>query len=115
MPSSHQAAARSALGRGSLEPNSIGRNSFGRNSPTDGDRKIIQFPPPGSVRRREPARWDTMGGLPVAGLEKYERGPQGDDDYRQRMFANLLAALVIVALIVSGTWIVETIAQAGRL
>jgi hypothetical protein len=112
---SHPAAPRSELERGSRERSSHERDCLGRDSTADGDRKIIRFPAPGGVRRGESVRWDAMGGSPVAGLEKYEHGPQGNDDYRGRMFANLLAAVVLVALIVTGSWIVETIAQAGRL
>jgi hypothetical protein len=55
-----------------------------------------------------------MGDTPVADLERYERGSQGEDDYRNRMLINLLAAVIVVALIIAGCWIVETIAQTGR-
>jgi hypothetical protein len=56
---------------------------------------------------------DTIGDSSVAGLERYESGPQGADDHRHRMLVNFLAALALIALIASGCWIVETLAQTG--
>jgi hypothetical protein len=38
------------------------------------------------------------------------RGIQGDNDYHYRMLVNALAAAVLVALVVSGQWMLSTLA-----
>src|SRR5437660_130458 len=80
---------------------------------TESDRKVIRLGSRGAALRPylAPVRCGTMGDSPVAGLERYERRCEGEDDYRHRMLANLLAAIVVVVLIITGDWIVQTIAQ----
>jgi hypothetical protein len=76
-----------------------------------GHGNVIRFRPHGAPPRREldlESR-DMMGDSPVEDLRKYEYPPEGDDDFRQRMLVNLLAALVVIVLIVIGSWMVDTI------
>src|ERR1700688_2646671 len=100
MPLSRQMRTQSSLGRNPL-------------CSTEGDRKIIRLcPGRGAVRSHlAPMRWDAIGDSPVEGLERYECDPQSEEDYRQRMFVNLLAAVVLIALIITSNWIVGTLAQ----
>ena len=46
---------------------------------------------------------------PVEDLTKYERD-EGPDDYRHRMFVNVVAFAAIVALIGIGVWLADTMA-----
>jgi hypothetical protein len=68
---------------------------------TEGDRKIIRL-----VR-------DTLRDPPVADLERFERESHSEEDFRHRMLVNFLAAIVLVVLILAGSWIVHAIAQAA--
>ncbi len=51
----------------------------------------------------------------VQDLAKYERGPQDGgadgDDYRHRMIVNLAAFLFVIALIIAGLWLADTMAR----
>jgi hypothetical protein len=89
-------------------PSTLGHNSF---SLSEGDRKVIRFCPRGGAPRREPrsATWGTTGDSPVEGLERYECERESEDDYRHHMLVNLLATIVLIVLIVSGSWILETL------
>jgi hypothetical protein len=53
----------------------------------------------------------TSGRSPVADLAKYERVPEGTDDYRHRMVVNLVALVFVVALIGAGLWLADTLAR----
>jgi hypothetical protein len=48
---------------------------------------------------------------PVEDLEKYERPPEGEDDYRHRMLMNVLALAVTVGLMLVGGWLATSIAE----
>jgi hypothetical protein len=99
MLSSHQ--TRSTLPRSTLGHDSLPLG--------ESDRKVIRFPHRGVLRREPtPAIWDTGVDSPVEGLERYERGPESEEEYRCRMMGNLLAAIVVILLIVTGSWILET-------
>ena len=58
--------------------------------------------------------WDTTGASPVEGLERYKCGPESEEDYRYRMLVNLLATVVLSVLIVTGSWILETLVNSTR-
>jgi hypothetical protein len=47
---------------------------------------------------------------PVPDLAQYERG-EGTDDYRHRMVVNIVAFLFIIALILAGYWLADTMAR----
>jgi hypothetical protein len=80
---------------------------------TEGDRKIIHLSTRAGAPRPSvtPVRWNPMSDPPVAGLERYECRSQTDDDYRHQMLVNLLATIVVIVLIATGDWIVQTMAQ----
>lgn len=78
---------------------------------TNGDRKVIRLFPRALRPDPGPVRWDPMRDSPIAGMERYERGSESEEDYRHRMLENLLAAIVVMALVITGTWIVDRIAQ----
>jgi hypothetical protein len=80
---------------------------------TEGDRRVIHLCPRGRALRPDQGlvSWYAMGGSPVAGTERYERGSESEEDYGHRMLVNLLAAVVLLTLILVGTWIVDTIVQ----
>jgi hypothetical protein len=44
---------------------------------------------------------------PIEKLRKYE--PESDADYRHRMLVNFFATVVIIVLMVTGSWMVDTI------
>ncbi|HEY2755253.1 MAG TPA: hypothetical protein VGJ01_05855 [Pseudolabrys sp.] len=47
----------------------------------------------------------------MADLAKFERVPEGPDDYRHRMVVNLVAFVFVVALIGAGLWLADTMAR----
>jgi hypothetical protein len=49
------------------------------------------------------------GDSPVAGLRRYEPAPKSDNDFRHRMLVNFLATIVIIVLMVTASWMVDTI------
>jgi hypothetical protein len=56
---------------------------------------------------------DTLSDSPVAGLEKYEDRKDAEN-HTCRMLVNLSAALVSLALILIGDWIVVTLVHTGQ-
>jgi hypothetical protein len=94
------------------------RSTLGHNSLSlsNGDRKVIRLYAHGGSLRREPRRatWDTTGDSPVEGLERYECGPESEEDYRYRMLINVLAVVVLIVLVVTGSWILETLVNTTR-
>jgi hypothetical protein len=92
------------------------RKAAQRSGDTAGKPNVIRFRPRGIASRRElgPGRWDEMDDSSVADLREHESAPQGHDDYRQRMVANSLAAAVLVVLMITGDWVVSTLAAATR-
>jgi hypothetical protein len=77
---------------------------------------VISFRPRGADSRRALGlgRYVTMDESPVKGLQAYESAPESDDDYRYRMRVNLVAAIVVIALIVTGSWVLDTLANATQ-
>lgn len=105
-------SASDAPDKGAASSRKASRRSFD----TTGDPKIIRFRPRGVASRRGLGlgRSDEMEDSPVDDLRKYEFAPQGDDDYRQRMVANLLATAVLIVLMITGDWVVSTLAATTR-
>jgi hypothetical protein len=50
----------------------------------------------------------------VKDLHAYESTPESDDDYRYRMRVNLLAAIVVITLIATGSWVLNALANATQ-
>ena len=85
-------------------------------STIDGDANVICFRPRGAARRRKLGlgRCDNTDDPPVKDLQAYESAPESDDDYRDRMRVNLLAAIVVIMLIVAGSWVLDALAKSTR-
>jgi hypothetical protein len=85
-------------------------------STTDGAGNVIRFRPRGAAPRRKLrlASCDMMDDSPVKGLQAYESAPKTDDDYRSRMRVNLAAAIVVITLIVAGSWVLDALAKSTR-
>jgi hypothetical protein len=81
-------------------------------SPIDGDGNVICLPSPDPAPRLEPGQGTggTTGNSPVEDLCKYDTR-ESDEDYRHRMLVNLLAAIVIVVLMLTASWVVDTLAR----
>lgn len=45
---------------------------------------------------------------PVEEFRKYGYAPESDADYRFRVLVNFLATIVIIVLMVTGSWMVDT-------
>ena len=82
----------------------------------NGNENVINFRPrdADSQRALGLGRYVTMDDSPVKGLQAYESAPEIDDDYRYRMRVNLLGAIVVITLIVTGSWMLDTLANATQ-
>jgi hypothetical protein len=75
-----------------------------------GDGNVIRFRPRGSPQcelglESRPVTGDS----PVEDLRKYEHTPESDDDFRHRTLINFLATIVVIVLMVTGSWMMDTI------
>jgi hypothetical protein len=52
---------------------------------------------------------DTRGDPLVEELRKYRYAPESDADYRHHMLGNFLATIVVIVLMVAGSWMADTI------
>ena len=85
-------------------------------SPIDGDGNVLRFRPRSVAPRRELGlgSCDMMDDSPVKDLREYESAPESEDDYRYRMRVNFFAALVVITLIVAGSWVLDALAKSTR-
>jgi hypothetical protein len=85
-------------------------------SPIGGAANVICFRPRGAASRRKVAlrSCDMMDDSPVKDLREYESAPESGDDYRYRMRVNFFAALVVITLIVAGSWVLDALANSTR-
>jgi hypothetical protein len=85
-------------------------------STSDGDGNVICLHPRGAVPRPKLGleRCGATGDSPVKDLHAYESTPESDDDYRYRMRVNLLAAIVVITLIATGSWVLNALANATQ-
>lgn len=60
-------------------------------------------------RPRQPTVRSDARRSPVEDLRKYARA--GDDDYRHRMAMNLLAVMMLVALVGCSIWLIDVMVQ----
>jgi hypothetical protein len=84
-------------------------------TPADNE-NVIFFCPLGTASRRElgVGRYGATGESPIKGLQEYKSAIEIDDDYRHRMRLNLLAAVAVIMLIVSGSWVMNTLVESAR-
>jgi len=105
--------AEAGLSSAQLRPLVASRQTFSTNSRSliDGDEDVICFCPRGTPRRHELGlrSSDMTGESPVKDLRTYEYTPESDDDYRHRMLVNFLATMVLIVLMVTGRWMVDTV------
>jgi hypothetical protein len=81
--------------------------AFEQSSPNDPEHRVLPF------RARQPAPRPPSSperDSPVEGLGRFERPDGGDDDYRHRMWMNLLAAGFLMLLVGSGIWMADYLA-----
>jgi hypothetical protein len=72
-------------------------------SPNDPEHRVLPF------RARQPVRRPSDSGSPVEDLKRFER-PDGDDDFRHRMWMNVLAFGFLALLVGGGIWVADSIA-----
>jgi hypothetical protein len=108
------APAQTRLPMSSGQINSVMPRHARRTS--DGDGNVICLHPRGAVPRRKLGLgpWGTTGDSPVKDLREYESAPESDDDYRFRMRINLLAAVAVITLIATGSWVLNVLANATQ-
>jgi hypothetical protein len=77
-----------------------------------GESNVVRFRSRGHAFRPEPEprRWNATGKSRIENIDKYEYASEGDDDYRHRMLQNILAAVVLIALVIAGCWVVNALA-----
>jgi hypothetical protein len=85
-------------------------------STPDDKENVISFSPLGTASRRElgAGRYGATGESPIKGLQEYKSAIESDDDYRHRMRVNLLSAVAVIMLIVSGSWVMDTLVESAR-
>jgi hypothetical protein len=59
-------------------------------------------------------RYAPGGGALLEDMDKYEHLPDGDEDYRDRMRVNYLAAIFTIMLMTAGVWLVNELAADGQ-
>jgi hypothetical protein len=75
----------------------------------DGDGNVIHFCTRRTPPRRGLENLDMTGYSAVEDLRKYEDALESDDDYCHRMLVNFITAIVVIVLMVTGSWMVDTI------
>ena len=74
--------------------------------PSKPEGQVLPFRPRGPMLARH-----VPGPPTVPDLEKFERTPDEPDDFRHRMAMNALGLAVTVALVATGIWIADVMAQ----
>jgi hypothetical protein len=77
---------------------------------------VIRFRPrPGAPRRGNDLRTrHARDDSPVRDLDGFEYGRETDEDYRHRMWVNLLAAVFLVVLMTIGDWVINAMVAAQQ-
>lgn len=77
---------------------------------SDDDHRVVKFRPRTSAQPPgHPQQTETTH--QANDLSRYERTPEGPDDFRHRMLANLAAFAFTVALTAIGIWLAMSIAE----
>jgi hypothetical protein len=76
----------------------------------EGKGRILPFRPRMSRSWDAKLRLRDQSRSPIGDLSEYSRGPE-EDDYRHRMFINLLAFLVLALIICCGIWLADNITE----
>jgi hypothetical protein len=83
-----------------------------RRSDGMGGSNVIHFHSRGNASRLESKlrSWNTAGKSPIENIDRHESASESDDNYRHRMLENILAAVVLLVLMISGYWVVNALA-----
>jgi hypothetical protein len=75
-----------------------------------GESNVVRFRSRDHVFRPEPEprRWNATGKSWIENIDRY--ASESDDDYRHRMLQNILATVVLIALVITGCWVVNALA-----
>ena len=75
-----------------------------------GESNVVRFRSRGHASRPEPEprRWNATVKSRIENIDKYEYA--SDDDYRHRMLQNILATVVLIALVITGCRMVNALA-----
>jgi hypothetical protein len=106
-------AAESAIlaAMSSLQDLAQCRDLSARQSPEEETGRVVQLRPRlGLPGRRVPRPAGVPGQPVIEDIGKYERDGR-DDDYRHRMFMNVLGFLTCAMLVAAGVWIANAIAE----
>jgi hypothetical protein len=83
--------------------------------PPDEEHRVLQFRPRSGAPITQLRTHHMVHELGVAkDLSHYERDREDDDDYRQRMLANVAAFAFTIALLAIGIWLTISIAHLRR-
>jgi hypothetical protein len=84
--------------------------------PIEGSGTVIRFRPrPQAPRHCKAIRnWRASDDLPVDDIDSFEYPPDSDADYRNRMWVNFVAAVVIVVLMIVGDLVINAIVAAQQ-
>jgi hypothetical protein len=84
--------------------------------PIEGSGTVIRFRPRTEAPRHGNAirNWRASDDLPVGDIDSFEYPPESDADYRNRMWVNFVAAVVIVVLMIVGDLVINAIVAAQQ-
>lgn len=82
----------------------------------DGSATVIRFRPRTLVPRgRNDLRtWPAPDDSPVSDIDSFEYAPESDEDYRNRMRVNFVAAVFLVVLMSIGDWVINAMVEARQ-
>jgi hypothetical protein len=82
----------------------------------DGGGTVIQFRPRRLAprRRNDIPAWQTTDDSPVSDIDRFEYTPETDEDYRNRMRVNFVAAVFLMVLLTIGDWVINAMVQAQQ-
>ena len=93
------------------------RRAVSTNPLLDANHEVVHLRARGAAPGREPGlrgRTAPGGGALFDDIDKYERIADSEEDYRDRMRANLLAAILTAMLLMTGAWLADELAEAGQ-
>jgi hypothetical protein len=93
------------------------RRTVSTNPLLDAHQKIVHLRARGAAPGREPGsrnRNARGGGALFDDIDKYEHISDSEEDYRDRMRANLLAAISTAMLLMTGAWLADELAKARQ-
>jgi hypothetical protein len=83
----------------------------------DAHHEVVHLRPRGAALGREPGSRGRNApgcGAVFDDIDKYEHISDSEEDYRDRMRANLLAAILTAMLLMTGAWLADELAEARQ-